>query len=162
VFFDEILAAPTTAALLISVYERRLPALDAALERYLADTNPLTDAPSRRVLRFARLEVADMLDYGRRSIASLVDRAARQELREWLELLEDCLAAASWDSLPACQTAMTGWKPIPRCRQDVLCDTVCLRPGPPPRRALPGSLQPGRQRRIVPVQLGVTRRGPRR
>src|SRR5262249_58666211 len=40
-FFDEILAAPTTAELLIGVYEKALPALDAALAKHLADTNPL-------------------------------------------------------------------------------------------------------------------------
>ena len=32
-FFDEILAAPTTAALLAGVYEKALPALEAALQR---------------------------------------------------------------------------------------------------------------------------------
>src|SRR5215213_5886274 len=40
-FFDEILAAPTTAALLVGVYEHALPALRDALQRYRADTNPL-------------------------------------------------------------------------------------------------------------------------
>src|SRR5262245_11775564 len=34
VFFDEILAAPTTAELLVGLYETALPALDAALERH--------------------------------------------------------------------------------------------------------------------------------
>src|SRR6516164_7255808 len=57
VFFDEILAAPTTAALLVGVYQKALPDLDAALARYQADTNPLADAPSKRVCRFARLEL---------------------------------------------------------------------------------------------------------
>src|SRR5437588_4315380 len=46
IFFDEILNAPTTAELLAGVYEKALPALDAALARHHADTNPLTDAPS--------------------------------------------------------------------------------------------------------------------
>src|SRR5262249_13359453 len=46
VFFDEILAAPTTGALLVGLYEKALPALDAALGRHMADTNPLADAPS--------------------------------------------------------------------------------------------------------------------
>src|SRR5438094_8218668 len=54
VFFDEILAAPTTGELLVGLYEKALPALDAALQRHMADTNPLTDAPSVRVCRFAR------------------------------------------------------------------------------------------------------------
>src|SRR5712692_9558620 len=73
VFFDEILAAPTTAELLVGVYDKAMPALDAALARHLADTNPLADAPSVRVCRFARLELADMIDFGTRSIACLVD-----------------------------------------------------------------------------------------
>ena len=54
IFFDEILAAPTTGELLVGVYEKALPALDAALARHLADTNPLADAPSVRICRFAR------------------------------------------------------------------------------------------------------------
>src|SRR5947207_3108357 len=65
-FFDEVLAAPSTAELLVAVYAVALPALDAAMARYEADTNPLTDAPSRRVLRFARLEIGDMLAFGAR------------------------------------------------------------------------------------------------
>src|SRR5437762_3613762 len=68
VLFDEILAAPTTAELLVGVYENALPALDTALARHLSDTNPLADAPSVRVCRFARLEIADMLQFGSRSI----------------------------------------------------------------------------------------------
>src|SRR5437660_7948349 len=45
VFFDEVRAAPTTEALLLAIYEKALPALDAALERHRGDTNPLVDAP---------------------------------------------------------------------------------------------------------------------
>src|SRR5579859_5335088 len=41
IFFDEILAAPTTAELLVGLYEKALPALDAALAKHMADTNPL-------------------------------------------------------------------------------------------------------------------------
>src|SRR5712692_8635857 len=94
VFFDEILAAPTTAELLVGVYDKAVPALDAAVARHLTDTNPLADAPSVRVCRFARLELADMIDFGARSIACLVDDAARASMRLWLGLLEDCLGAA--------------------------------------------------------------------
>src|SRR4051794_14238510 len=94
VFFDEILAAPTTGELLVGVYEKALPALDAALARHIADTNPLADAPSVRVCRFARLEVADMIAFGTKSIACLVDDATRSMMQPWLKLLDDCLAAA--------------------------------------------------------------------
>src|SRR5215510_2919753 len=81
IFFDEILAAPTTAELLVGLYEKALPALDAALARHLADTNPLTDAPSVRICRFARLEVGDMLAFGRKCIECLVDDATRETMR---------------------------------------------------------------------------------
>jgi hypothetical protein len=94
VFFDEILAAPTTAALLVGLYEKALPALDAALQKHRADTNPLTDAPSVRVCRFACLEIADMIAFGTRSIACLVDEATHTALQPWLRRLDECLAAA--------------------------------------------------------------------
>ncbi len=94
IVFDEILAAPTSPALLIGLYEVALPALDAALERHQADTNPLTDAPSVRVCRFARLELADLIAFGQSCLACLVDPPAREPLQEWIKLLRDGLAAA--------------------------------------------------------------------
>src|SRR5262245_9904857 len=53
IFFDEILAAPTTEELLLGVYEKAVPALKGALEQHLRDTNPLVDQPSVRLCRFA-------------------------------------------------------------------------------------------------------------
>src|SRR5437764_2842292 len=53
IFFDEILAAPMTEELVLGLYQKALPALKAALERHIADTNPLVDQPSARVRRFA-------------------------------------------------------------------------------------------------------------
>jgi hypothetical protein len=93
-FFDEIRAAPTTAELLVGLYETALPALDAALARHIADTNPLADAPSVRACRFARLELADMIEFGKKVIAALVDGAARAGMAKWLMSLDGCLAAA--------------------------------------------------------------------
>ncbi len=94
IFFEEILAAPGTEALVVGLYEKALPALHAALERHLADTNPLADHPSVRVLRFAKLEVGEMLKYGAQVLASLVTDAWRKDNAAWLTLLADCLAAA--------------------------------------------------------------------
>ena len=94
IFFDEILAAPDTAQLLAGLYERALPALDAALARHLEDTNHLADAPSVRWIRFARLEIADMLAFGSKAVAQLVDNKARVAMTSWLTLLDECLAAA--------------------------------------------------------------------
>ena len=94
VFFDEILAAPTTEELVLGVYEKAVPALSAALERHLADTNHLADHPSVRLCRFALLELAEMQKLGAQAINSLVDQPCRARATPWLKLLDDCLAAA--------------------------------------------------------------------
>lgn len=94
IFFDEILNAPTTQELLLGLYEHALPALKAALEKHAADTNPLADAPSVRIGRFALLELNDMLDFGRRAVESMLNPALRKESSRWVALLDDCLASA--------------------------------------------------------------------
>ncbi len=94
ILFDEILCAPTTEELLLGLYERAVPALEAALEKHLEDTNPLADAPSVRVLRFALLELGDMAEFGARCIASVVDKNCRKRVDSWLALLDECLIAA--------------------------------------------------------------------
>src|SRR4029450_7614705 len=93
-FFDEIGSAPDTAALLVGLYEHAVPALHAALERHMADTNCLLDQPSRRICRFALLEVADMQAYGAQAVSALVESKRREELAEWERLLRDLLANA--------------------------------------------------------------------
>jgi hypothetical protein len=94
IFFDEILCAPTTEELVTGLYGRAVPALKAALERHIQDTNPLADQPSVRLCRFALLELEDMYQFGVAALAALVDGAWRDRLEGWLALLEDCLAAA--------------------------------------------------------------------
>jgi len=94
IFFDEILGAPGTEELLLGLYELALPALKAALEHHLQETNRLADHPTVRLCRFALLEVDDMLQFGAQSIAALVDAPCRERLADWRSLLEDCLAAA--------------------------------------------------------------------
>jgi hypothetical protein len=69
-FFDEILAAATTEDLIAGIYGKALPALEEALARYQRDTNPLADAPSCRVIRFLRLELADMRAFGQAALES--------------------------------------------------------------------------------------------
>ena len=100
IFFDEILAAPTTEDLLAGIYEKAVPALIAALERHRAETNPLADAPSVRVVKFALLELREMAEYGAKAVAAVnAENAPRrtsnvERSTEWLALLDDCLAAA--------------------------------------------------------------------
>jgi hypothetical protein len=93
-FFDEIRSAPTTEELILGLYEKAIPVLNAALERHLLDTNLLADHPTVRLCRFALLELDDMLKFGAQSIAALVGDACRRRLADWLSLLDDCLAAA--------------------------------------------------------------------
>lgn len=88
IFFDEILTAPSTEIRLLGIYEKAIPALQDSLRRYLRETNPLTDAPTVRVLRFALLELADVHAFGRSSIECLVDDATRQESADWLAYLD--------------------------------------------------------------------------
>lgn len=64
-FFDEVQCAPTTMDFLWALYEVGIPRLLWAIQEYAEQTNPLTDAPSRRVLRFAELELEDMCTWGK-------------------------------------------------------------------------------------------------
>src|SRR5262245_57759990 len=84
-FFDEILNAATTEALIDAVYEVAVPNLDSTIDNDMKDTNPLTDAPSRRLLRFARLELDEMMDWGMKCGAILADLPARQRMRDWMK-----------------------------------------------------------------------------
>jgi hypothetical protein len=93
--FDEVLASPDTAHLLLGAYEKMLPALMAALEKHLHDTNRLVDHPSVRLCRFALLELNDMIEFGAKAIAATVDQSTRQKAAPWLSLLDRCLAAAA-------------------------------------------------------------------
>jgi hypothetical protein len=94
IYFDEILAAPSTAALLLGIYEHAVPAVQRALEHHLLDTNRLVDAPSVRICRFALLELADMAAFGKQCIEALVEHPTRLALQPWLELLDQCVLAA--------------------------------------------------------------------
>ena len=94
ILFDEILAAPTTGELLLGLYEVAVPALDKAMRQHLKDTNPLADHPSVRVIRFALLELEEMIALGQASVKSLVNQDARTNAATWLGLLTDCLANA--------------------------------------------------------------------
>src|SRR5215813_4530098 len=69
IFFDEILGAPATEELVAGLYEKAIPALKEALERHLQDTNLLADHPSVRLCRFALLELAEMLEFGARTVS---------------------------------------------------------------------------------------------
>jgi hypothetical protein len=92
--FDEILAAPTTEALVLGIYEVVLPAISSAIMQYELETHPLADAPSRRVLKFALVELREIQAFGEAALAALIPTTIRQELALWKELLQQGLDAA--------------------------------------------------------------------
>jgi hypothetical protein len=62
-FFDEILCAPSTEALLLGLYGYAVPALIRALVRLMADTNKLFDHPTWRICRLTLVEIQDVQHY---------------------------------------------------------------------------------------------------
>jgi hypothetical protein len=93
-FFDEVLAAPTTEALVLGLYEKAFPAVIRALEHLMADTNRMFDHPTYRISRFTLLEMQEIQVYGEEAIRCLVTDAQRADLRAWLATLDKMLAAA--------------------------------------------------------------------
>ncbi|MFY7951651.1 MAG: hypothetical protein ACOVT5_04010 [Armatimonadaceae bacterium] len=83
VFFDEILCAPTTEELVNAVYQSAMYYLAREIEAYQAETHPLTDAPSRRVLKFALLELNEMRAVGIKACLSLLSIGS-----DWMNVLE--------------------------------------------------------------------------
>ncbi len=94
IFFDEILTAPTTESLLYGIYNVAVLSLLGGLGRHQQDTNPLADAPSIRIIRFAEMELEDMYKFGSDAVDCLVDSAKVQELKTWILMLNDCVGAA--------------------------------------------------------------------
>ncbi|MCE9548758.1 MAG: hypothetical protein K8T25_25040 [Planctomycetia bacterium] len=114
-YFDEIRAAPDTGTLVLGLYGIAVPELIGAMDKYRAESHPLCDAPSRRLLRFALLELEDMAAFGRQAVAALVDDAARDQRSKWVELLVAAMEAAGGldgssatsDALPVAQFSAT-------------------------------------------------------
>lgn len=94
VFFDEILATPSTAERVLGLYENAFPALRAALTRYIETSHPLADAPSIRLCKLALVDLDAICTYGRQVVEALVTPAQRETSAQWLSLLGVCLAAA--------------------------------------------------------------------
>ena len=166
-FFDEIGSAPDTAALLVGLYEHAVPALHAALERHMADTNCLLDQPSRRICRFALLEVADMQAYGAQAVSALVESERREELAGWERLLRDLLAKqADWTepkrSLRPCPRARSAKVGDGRPERQFSSGDRTYERAPRRDERFPRSLQHGRQCRGVPLRPGDARGSRRR
>jgi hypothetical protein len=94
-FLQEALCSEGTIELLTALYRVIKPALLGAYRRHHAETHPLVDHPTRRILRFIILEEEEMLDWGRAALeALLVDEDARRTADAWEAHLTAYLHAA--------------------------------------------------------------------
>lgn len=95
-FFDEILNTPRTEWLIHGIYRVAIERMLHDMTSYLAETHPLTDAPSRRVLRFAHIELEEMQKFGNQAADALVVPA---ECAEWeAQVLQPLWQAAETSS----------------------------------------------------------------
>ena len=94
VFFDEILATPSTGERILGIYEKAFPALREGFKAYIEQTHPLADAPSLRLCRHALLDIEDICAWGEKAVSAIITDAQRRESAQWLSLLDVCLAAA--------------------------------------------------------------------
>lgn len=88
---NEVQCAPTTEELLWGAYGVLVPALIESFESYIRTTNPLADAPSVRVARFALLELNDLHEFGRQVISAM---STPERIHAWVGYLSDILIAA--------------------------------------------------------------------
>jgi hypothetical protein len=95
-FLREVEAARDTVELLTGIYRVTRSELASAYHRHRAESNPLVDHPTRRLLRFALLEEEEALEWGEAALAALTgnDAEARARADAWESHLRDWLAAA--------------------------------------------------------------------
>jgi hypothetical protein len=94
-FLDEVLHSEDTLELLVGIYEVVRSNLLDALKRHQAETNPLVDQPTCRLLNLIISEEEKMLEWGRQAIAVLSENEEHSRLTaDWRKHLEVFLAAA--------------------------------------------------------------------
>ena len=91
--FNELMAAPRDL-LLMGLYEIVVPALLRCMAKHAADTHPLADQPTSRLLRIAQMDLEDLQQYGRKAVSSLVSGEERAAAQTALAVLNQALAAA--------------------------------------------------------------------
>jgi len=91
ILFDEILAAPSKEELLIGLYEVSFPFLKSSLKKHLDITNPLADHPSVRIIRFALIEIDEMISFGKSCLEAIPQKDKNHNITSWVDLLNECL-----------------------------------------------------------------------
>jgi hypothetical protein len=95
-WLEELVRSRDEIELVAGVYGVALPALAAAYREHLAVGNLLVDHPTRRILRFALLELDEAVEWGSRALDALLDGRAgvRDAADPWAAHLTAYLAAA--------------------------------------------------------------------
>jgi hypothetical protein len=110
-FFQELIRSQTTLELMVGIYGVAKKELIRSLNKHLAETNPLVDHPTCRILKFMLIEEEEMQVWGEKAIQALMiteeDRIAAQQ---WQEHLQCCLQAAGGFSGELEKSA--NWSPI--------------------------------------------------
>jgi hypothetical protein len=99
-------------------------ALAAAYRQHLAESNPLVDQPTRRVLRLALADHDDALEWSRKALDSLIrrDPSAATRADQWQRHLRAYLDAAGGIAGPAGEQTGEGSLPAPRATQPFVPD----------------------------------------
>lgn len=82
--FDEVLAAPDTAARLAGLYAVIRPHLRATIDEYLKATNPLCDQPSVRILRHIVEDEQQIVAWGEASLRAVAGAAGTDDWQSHL------------------------------------------------------------------------------
>src|SRR5436190_6140299 len=69
---DALAEGADPAKVVATIYKEGLPALAAAYRKHIDQTNPLVDYPTRRLLRFALIEIDEAIDWGRKALRPLL------------------------------------------------------------------------------------------
>lgn len=97
-FMEELRRPADTVEFLAGIYGVLKPALVAAYRDHLAQSHPIADHPTRRLLQFAITEIEEQIAWGQAACSALLRSAGRSdhdpELREWREHLVAYLNAA--------------------------------------------------------------------
>lgn len=92
---DEALRAENTIERLAGIFRVVRPALRDAYRRHLAETNPIFDHPTCRILRIAVEEEQQMIGWGEQALQALTaDEAGRETALSWERHLRAYLTAA--------------------------------------------------------------------
>lgn len=94
-FFHEVIRAETTLELVVGIYRVAKSELVRSMKKHIAETNPLVDHPTCRVLKLILVEEEESLSWGEDAVRALIrTEEDQQAAMKWQKHLETFLFAA--------------------------------------------------------------------